>query len=131
MDSNQRIWTCSPRTMNPLGQLVGWLDQIPAAEHRQMAQGTGRAGRDAFACELGAAGWRRIRPLAQARKLALVQAHYMGACLLHPNRRSSQAAALRTERSGMSSMAVISTNWPFASMAYRCLRPMRWQSSGS
>ena len=72
-----------------------------------------------LACELGRGGMAADKALAQARKLALVQATIWGPCLTTSQTGDHLKAALRTEPSGMSSMAVISTNW-LISMAYRC-----------
>lgn len=61
-----------------LGQLVDRLDQIPAAELTAKWPKALAELVDVLACELGRSGMAAEKALAQARKLALVQAHYMG-----------------------------------------------------
>lgn len=61
-----------------LGQLVDRLDQIPAAELTAKWPKALAELVDVLACELGRSGMAADKALAQARKLALVQAHYMG-----------------------------------------------------
>ncbi|WHF41899.1 Mor transcription activator family protein [Aeromonas salmonicida] len=61
-----------------LGQLVDRLDQIPAAELTAKWPKALAELVDVLACELGRGGMAAEQAMAQARKLALVQAHYMG-----------------------------------------------------
>ncbi len=94
MDSSQENLDLFAEDHESLGQLVDRLDQIPAAELTAKWPKALAELVDVLACELGRGGMAADKALAQARKLALVQAHYMGgACLLHPNRRSSQGRA--------------------------------------
>ncbi|MNJ30324.1 Mor transcription activator family protein [compost metagenome] len=61
-----------------LGQLVDRLDQVPAAELTAKWPKALAELVDVLACELGRSGMAPELARAQARKLALVQAHYMG-----------------------------------------------------
>jgi len=61
-----------------LGQLVDRLDQIPVAELTAKWPKALAELVDVFACELGRSGMAPELARALARKLALVQAHYMG-----------------------------------------------------
>ncbi|HHQ4569606.1 TPA: Mor transcription activator family protein [Aeromonas veronii] len=61
-----------------LGQLVDRLDQIPASELTAKWPKALSELVDVFACELIRGGMEPDLAKAQARKLALVQAHYMG-----------------------------------------------------
>ncbi|HDX8426980.1 Mor transcription activator family protein [Aeromonas veronii] len=61
-----------------LGQLVDRLDQIPASELTAKWPKALSELVDVLACELVRGGMAQEHAKAQARKLALVQAHYMG-----------------------------------------------------
>ncbi|MFM5640226.1 Mor transcription activator family protein [Aeromonas veronii] len=61
-----------------LGQLVDRLDQIPASELTAKWPKALSELVDVLACELARGGMAQEQAKAQARKLALVQAHYMG-----------------------------------------------------
>ncbi|WP_148610696.1 Mor transcription activator family protein [Aeromonas sobria] len=61
-----------------LGQLVDRLDQIPASELTAKWPKALSELVDVLACELVRGGMEQDLAKAQARKLALVQAHYMG-----------------------------------------------------
>ncbi|WP_421326440.1 Mor transcription activator family protein [Aeromonas veronii] len=61
-----------------LGQLVDRLDQIPASELTAKWPKALSELVDVLACELARGGMGLEQAKAQARKLALVQAHYMG-----------------------------------------------------
>lgn len=61
-----------------LGQLVDRLDQIPASELTAKWPKALSELMDVLACELVRGGMVPEQAKAQARKLALVQAHYMG-----------------------------------------------------
>ncbi|WP_429103589.1 Mor transcription activator family protein [Aeromonas hydrophila] len=61
-----------------LGQLVDRLDQIPASELTAKWPKALSELVDVLACELARGGMAPDLARAQARKLALVQAHYMG-----------------------------------------------------
>ncbi|MCY9822659.1 Mor transcription activator family protein [Aeromonas media] len=61
-----------------LGQLVDRLDQIPASELTAKWPKALSELVDVLACELIRGGMAQEQAKAQARKLALVQAHYMG-----------------------------------------------------
>jgi Mor family transcriptional regulator len=61
-----------------LGQMVDRLDQIPAAELTAKWPKALSELVDVLACELVRGGMSQEQAKAQARKLALVQAHYMG-----------------------------------------------------
>ncbi|WP_413165676.1 Mor transcription activator family protein [Aeromonas salmonicida] len=61
-----------------LGQLVDRLDQIPVTELTAKWPKALAELVDVLACELGRGGMAPDLARAQARKLALVQAHYMG-----------------------------------------------------
>jgi Mor family transcriptional regulator len=61
-----------------LGQLVDRLDQIPASELTAKWPKALSELVDVLACELVRGGMAQEQAKAQARKLALVQAHYMG-----------------------------------------------------
>lgn len=61
-----------------LGQLVDRLDQIPASELTAKWPKALSELVDVLACELVRGGMEQELAKAQARKLALVQAHYMG-----------------------------------------------------
>lgn len=61
-----------------LGQLVDRLDQIPVTELTAKWPKALAELVDVLACELGRGGMAPDIARAQARKLALVQAHYMG-----------------------------------------------------
>ncbi|CAJ1870413.1 hypothetical protein HLBENOHH_02858 [Aeromonas dhakensis] len=61
-----------------LGQLIDRLDQIPASELTAKWPKALSELVDVLACELARGGMVPEQAKAQARKLALVQAHYMG-----------------------------------------------------
>ncbi|MCX9112956.1 transcriptional regulator [Aeromonas veronii] len=61
-----------------LGQLVDRLDQIPASELTAKWPKALSELVEVLACELARGGMAQEQAKAQARKLALVQAHYMG-----------------------------------------------------
>lgn len=78
MDSSQENLDMFADDHESLGQLVDRLDQIPAAELTAKWPKALAELVDVLACELGRGGMAADKALAQARKLALVQAHYMG-----------------------------------------------------
>ncbi|MCH7371050.1 Mor transcription activator family protein [Aeromonas sp. MR16] len=78
MDSSQENLDLFADDHESLGQLVDRLDQIPAAELTAKWPKALAELVDVLACELGRSGMAADKALAQARKLALVQAHYMG-----------------------------------------------------
>lgn len=78
MDSSQENLDLFADDHESLGQLVDRLDQIPAAELTAKWPKALAELVDVLACELGRNGMAADKALAQARKLALVQAHYMG-----------------------------------------------------
>ncbi|MGS3174514.1 Mor transcription activator family protein [Aeromonas sanarellii] len=78
MDSSQENLDLFADDHESLGQLVDRLDQIPAAELTAKWPKALAELVDVLACELGRGGMAVDKALAQARKLALVQAHYMG-----------------------------------------------------
>lgn len=78
-----------------LGQLVDRLDQIPVTELTAKWPKALAELVDVLACELGRGGMAPNLARAQARKLALVQAHYMGASLRYPDWGSPQGGAAR------------------------------------
>ncbi|HDX9010355.1 Mor transcription activator family protein [Aeromonas dhakensis] len=78
-----------------LGQLVDRLDQIPAAELTAKWPKALAELVDVLACELGRGGMSAEQAMAQARKLALVQAHYMGGRAYYIPTGENLKAALR------------------------------------
>ncbi|WP_429076507.1 Mor transcription activator family protein [Aeromonas veronii] len=75
MEQNQDLFADDHAS---LGQLVDRLDQIPASELTAKWPKALSELVDVLACELARGGMGPERAKAQARKLALVQAHYMG-----------------------------------------------------
>ncbi|MFM5565928.1 Mor transcription activator family protein [Aeromonas veronii] len=75
MEQNQDLFADDHAS---LGQLVDRLDQIPASELTAKWPKALSELVDVLACELARGGMRPEQAKAQARKLALVQAHYMG-----------------------------------------------------
>lgn len=75
MDQNQDLFADDHAS---LGQLVDRLDQIPASELTAKWPKALSELVDVLACELVRGGIEPDLAKAQARKLALVQAHYMG-----------------------------------------------------
>ncbi|HDZ8978822.1 Mor transcription activator family protein [Aeromonas veronii] len=75
MEQNQDLFADDHTS---LGQLVDRLDQIPASELTAKWPKALSELVDVLACELGRGGMEQDLAKAQARKLALVQAHYMG-----------------------------------------------------
>ncbi|MGL5814930.1 MAG: Mor transcription activator family protein [Aeromonas sp.] len=78
MDSNQENLDLFADDHEALGQLVDRLDQIPTSELTAKWPKALAELVDVLACELGRSGMTAEQAMAQARKLALVQAHYMG-----------------------------------------------------
>ncbi|MFQ2629846.1 Mor transcription activator family protein [Aeromonas caviae] len=78
MDSSQENLELFADDHESLGQLVDRLDQIPAVELTAKWPKALAELVDVLASELGRGGMAADKALAQARKLALVQAHYMG-----------------------------------------------------
>lgn len=78
MDSNQENLDMFADDHESLGQLVDRLDQIPVTELTAKWPKALAELVDVLACELGRGGMAPDLARAQARKLALVQAHYMG-----------------------------------------------------
>lgn len=78
MDSSQENLDLFAEDHESLGQLVDRLDQIPAAELTAKWPKALAELVDVLACELRRNGMAAEKASAQARKLALVQAHYMG-----------------------------------------------------
>lgn len=111
MDSSQENLELFADDHESLGQLVDRLDQIPAVELTAKWPKALAELVDVLASELGRGGMAADKALAQARKLALVQAHYMGGA---PT--TSQPATILRPRcgtgpSGMSSMDATSIRW--------------------
>lgn len=75
MEQNQGLFADDHAS---LGQLVDRLDQIPASELTAKWPKALSELVDVLACELVRGGMAQEHAKAQARKLALVQAHYMG-----------------------------------------------------
>ncbi|MEN9532840.1 MAG: hypothetical protein RIQ83_2064 [Pseudomonadota bacterium] len=75
MEQNQDLFADDHAS---LGQLVDRLDQIPVSELTAKWPKALSELVDVLACELGRGGMAPDLARAQARKLALVQAHYMG-----------------------------------------------------
>ena len=75
MEQNQDLFADDHAS---LGQLVDRLDQIPASELTAKWPKALSELIDVLACELVRGGMAQEQAKAQARKLALVQAHYMG-----------------------------------------------------
>ncbi|AEB49293.1 Mor transcription activator family protein [Aeromonas veronii] len=75
MEQNQDLFADDHAS---LGQLVDRLDQIPASELTAKWPKALAELVDVLACELVRGGMEPDLAKAQARKLALVQAHYMG-----------------------------------------------------
>lgn len=75
MEQNQDLFADDHAS---LGQLVDRLDQIPAFELTAKWPKALSELVDVLACELVRGGMAQEQAKAQARKLALVQAHYMG-----------------------------------------------------
>ncbi|WP_429114620.1 Mor transcription activator family protein [Aeromonas veronii] len=75
MEQNQDLFADDHTS---LGQLVDRLDQIPASELTAKWPKALSELVDVLACELVRGGMEQDLAKAQARKLALVQAHYMG-----------------------------------------------------
>ena len=75
MEQNQDLFADDHAS---LGQLVDRLDQIPASELTAKWPKALSELVDVLACELIRGGMAQEQAKAQARKLALVQAHYMG-----------------------------------------------------
>ncbi|HHQ4779520.1 Mor transcription activator family protein [Aeromonas veronii] len=75
MEQNQDLFADDHAS---LGQLVDRLDQIPASELTAKWPKALSELVDVLACELVRGGMVQEQAKAQARKLALVQAHYMG-----------------------------------------------------
>ncbi|MGY3883364.1 Mor transcription activator family protein [Aeromonas veronii] len=75
MEQNQGLFADDHAS---LGQLVDRLDQIPASELTAKWPKALSELVDVLACELVRGGMVQEQAKAQARKLALVQAHYMG-----------------------------------------------------
>ena len=75
MEQNQGLFADDHAS---LGQLVDRLDQIPASELTAKWPKALSELVDVLACELARGGMAQEQAKAQARKLALVQAHYMG-----------------------------------------------------
>ncbi|MGY3892972.1 Mor transcription activator family protein [Aeromonas enterica] len=75
MEQNQDLFADDHAS---LGQLVDRLDQIPASELTAKWPKALSELVDVLACELARGGMAPDLARAQARKLALVQAHYMG-----------------------------------------------------
>jgi Mor family transcriptional regulator len=75
MEQNQDLFADDHAS---LGQLVDRLDQIPASELTAKWPKALSELVDVLACELVRGGMEQELAKAQARKLALVQAHYMG-----------------------------------------------------
>ncbi|MHA2755919.1 Mor transcription activator family protein [Aeromonas dhakensis] len=75
MEQNQDLFADDHAS---LGQLVDRLDQIPASELTAKWPKALSELVDVLACELVRGGMSQEQAKAQARKLALVQAHYMG-----------------------------------------------------
>ncbi|QSR73260.1 Mor transcription activator family protein [Aeromonas jandaei] len=75
MEQNQDLFADDHAS---LGQLVDRLDQIPASELTAKWPKALSELVDVLACELARGGMGPELAKAQARKLALVQAHYMG-----------------------------------------------------
>lgn len=75
MEQNQDLFADDHTS---LGQLVDRLDQIPASELTAKWPKALSELVDVLACELVRGGMAQEQAKAQARKLALVQAHYMG-----------------------------------------------------
>ena len=75
MEQNQDLFADDHAS---LGQLVDRLDQIPASELTAKWPKALSELVDVLACELARGGMGPEQAKAQARKLALVQAHYMG-----------------------------------------------------
>lgn len=125
MEQNQDLFADDHAS---LGQLVDRLDQIPASELTAKWPKALSELVDVLACELARGGMGPEQAKAQARKLALVQAHYMGA---GPTT-SPPGIILRLRcgigLSGMSSTAEISMRLP-ASTGCRYPRPMLWLRS--
>ncbi len=75
MEQNQDLFADDHAS---LGQLVDRLDQVPASELTAKWPKALSELVDVLACELARGGMVPEQAKAQARKLALVQAHYMG-----------------------------------------------------
>ncbi|WP_368177792.1 Mor transcription activator family protein [Aeromonas sp. R1-2] len=75
MEQNQDLFADDHAS---LGQLVDRLDQVPASELTAKWPKALSELVDVLACELVRGGMVQEQAKAQARKLALVQAHYMG-----------------------------------------------------
>ncbi|MFQ1894857.1 Mor transcription activator family protein [Aeromonas veronii] len=75
MEQNQDLFADDHAS---LGQLIDRLDQIPASELTAKWPKALSELVDVLACELARGGMVPEQAKAQARKLALVQAHYMG-----------------------------------------------------
>jgi Mor family transcriptional regulator len=75
MEQNQDLFADDHAS---LGQLVDRLDQVPASELTAKWPKALSELMDVLACELARGGMAPELARAQARKLALVQAHYMG-----------------------------------------------------
>ncbi|MBL0612371.1 transcriptional regulator [Aeromonas jandaei] len=75
MEQNQDLFADDHAS---LGQLVDRLDQIPASELTAKWPKALSELVDVLACELARGGMAQERAKAQARKLVLVQSHYMG-----------------------------------------------------
>ena len=78
MDANTKNLDLFADDHESLGQLVDRLDQIPVAELTAKWPKALAELVDVLASELGRGGMAPDLARAQARKLALVQAHYMG-----------------------------------------------------
>ena len=78
MDANTKNMDLFADDHESLGQLVDRLDQIPVTELTAKWPKALAELVDVLACELGRGGMAPDLARAQARKLALVQAHYMG-----------------------------------------------------
>ncbi|MFQ1691251.1 Mor transcription activator family protein [Aeromonas veronii] len=78
MDANAENLDLFADDHESLGQLVDRLDQIPTTELTAKWPKALSELVDVLACELARGGMAQEQAKAQARKLALVQAHYMG-----------------------------------------------------
>lgn len=78
MDANTKNMDLFADDHESLGQLVDRLDQIPVTELTAKWPKALAELVDVLACELARGGMALDLARAQARKLALVQAHYMG-----------------------------------------------------
>ncbi|MFM5241188.1 Mor transcription activator family protein [Aeromonas rivipollensis] len=92
MDKNLELFADDHES---LGQLVDRLDQIPVTELTAKWPKALAELVDVLACELGRGGMVPELARAQARKLALVQAHYMGGRAYYIPTGENLKAALR------------------------------------